>query len=79
MNPAQPTTTPELDIRDKAIWRKIIAEYQHPSTARALWQVANTFIPYVLLWYFMYLSLRVSWFPWGLLHFLGGMISRGTG
>jgi len=55
------TATPELGIGDSAAWRTIIAKYQQPSTARALWQVANTFIPYVLLWYLMYLSLSVSW------------------
>lgn len=51
----------DVGIRDKAAWQRIVAEYQQPSTARALWQVANTFVPYALLWYLMYLSLSVSW------------------
>jgi len=51
MNTQQPAATPTLDI----------SKYQQPSASRALWQVANTFIPYALLWYLMYLSLRVSW------------------
>lgn len=42
-------------------WKEIVAKYQLPSTPRALWQIANTFIPYVLLWYLMYRSLAVSW------------------
>ena len=57
----QSTAAPEGDIRRHAAWRKIVAKYQQPSTARALWQVANTFIPYALIWCLMYLSLRVSW------------------
>src|SRR5688500_14380993 len=44
-----------------AVWKEIVANYQQSSTWRALWQVANTFIPYAALWYFMYLSLAISW------------------
>jgi omega-6 fatty acid desaturase (delta-12 desaturase) len=44
-----------------AVWRQIVARYQQPSLPRALWQIINTFIPFALLWYFMYLSLPVSW------------------
>ena len=46
---------------DTAEWKKIVARFQQPSTPRALWQIVNTFGPYVLLWYLMYLSLAVSW------------------
>lgn len=31
-----------------------ISRYRHPSNAIALWQLANTLIPYALLWYLMY-------------------------
>jgi omega-6 fatty acid desaturase (delta-12 desaturase) len=48
--------------RDQIIaWKAIVARYQQPSTWRALWQVVNSIVPYVLLWYLMYLSLSVSW------------------
>ena len=46
---------------DVATWRTIVAKYQQPSLSRALWQIINTFVPYALLWYLMYLSLAVSW------------------
>lgn len=46
---------------DTAEWKKIVARFQEPSTPRALWQIVNTFGPYVVLWYLMYLSLAVSW------------------
>jgi acyl-lipid omega-6 desaturase (Delta-12 desaturase) len=44
-----------------ADWKEIVAKYQRPSAPRALWQIANTLLPYALLWYLMYLSLAVSW------------------
>ena len=46
---------------DMAEWKKIVAAYQKPSAPRALWQIANTLIPYALLWLLMYRSLTVSW------------------
>jgi omega-6 fatty acid desaturase (delta-12 desaturase) len=46
---------------DVAAWKEMVVQYQKPSTWRALWQITNTFGPYALLWYFMYLSLEVSW------------------
>jgi len=42
-------------------WKQIVARYQKPSAARAGWQVANTLLPYVALWFLMYWSLSVSW------------------
>ena len=42
-------------------WKEIVVRYQRASTGRALWQTANTLIPYALLWYLMYLSLGLSW------------------
>ena len=26
-------------------WKEIVLQYQKPSTARALWQIINTFVP----------------------------------
>ena len=42
-------------------WKKIVVRYQLPSTGRAIWQLINTLVPYVGLWYLMYLSLAVSY------------------
>lgn len=47
---------------EKIAWRRIIEKYREPSTAKALWQVANTFIPYAALWAAMYWTLHhVFW------------------
>lgn len=63
----------EVASADKAAWRLAVEKYRQPSTARALLQIANTFIPYALLWYFMYLSLAVSWWLIAPLAVLAGM------
>jgi omega-6 fatty acid desaturase (delta-12 desaturase) len=47
---------------DKVEWRRIIEKYREPSTPRAMWQLANTFIPYVALWGAMYWSLYYASF-----------------
>lgn len=42
-------------------WLKVISKYKTPSISRSWWQLANTLIPYILLWVLMVLSLEVSW------------------
>lgn len=61
MTTAESNAPPGVDAADKAAWQDAVREFQQPSTWRALGQIANTFVPYALLWYLMYLSLRVSW------------------
>ncbi len=34
-------------------WREIVARYENPNLRRSLWQVANSVIPYFVLWYLM--------------------------
>lgn len=51
------------NLRDQALpkspeWRKSLAVYQHPSPAKSLWQIANTLVPYVVLW--VYLATHLS-------------------
>jgi omega-6 fatty acid desaturase (delta-12 desaturase) len=45
----------------KSSWKQVVAGYQTPDLRRSLWQVANTVIPYFVLWYLMYRSLEVSY------------------
>lgn len=44
-----------------AAWKHIVAQYQKPSTSRAVWQLLNTLVPYAALWVLIYFSLSVSW------------------
>lgn len=39
----------------------ILAPYRIPDTKRSLWQMANTLIPYIGLWFLMFISLKVSY------------------
>jgi omega-6 fatty acid desaturase (delta-12 desaturase) len=62
---------------DVSDWKNIIAEYQNASTGRAVWQIVNTLVPYVLLWCIMYFTVSVSWWltlPLALLS--GGFLIR---
>ena len=51
---------PPQDADDRARLRAVLIQYQRPSTARALWQIFNTIIPYVLLWVLMYHVKEIS-------------------
>jgi omega-6 fatty acid desaturase (delta-12 desaturase) len=46
---------------DQATWKKVVADYQNPSVGRAVWQLVNTLVPYVVLWYLMYLTFMWVW------------------
>lgn len=46
---------------DVALWKVIVAKYQEPSLSRAIWQITNTYVPYALLWYLIYLCIPISW------------------
>lgn len=48
-----PTTTPGL--------RTAVAPYQRADLRRSVWQLVNTFVPYIVLWYLMYRSLAYSY------------------
>lgn len=51
IRPPQPTPTE---------WKKIVATFQQSSTPRAVWQLVNTFVPYVLLWAAMHWAYQFS-------------------
>ena len=42
-------------------WQPIVAKYQSSELKRSLWQVANTLIPFFVLWYAMLRSLEVGY------------------
>ncbi|MBT8380697.1 MAG: fatty acid desaturase [Ignavibacteria bacterium] len=39
----------------------LIAKYQNSSSGKSIWQLSNSFIPFLLIWVLMYLSLDVSY------------------
>jgi omega-6 fatty acid desaturase (delta-12 desaturase) len=48
-------------IPDKTVWNALVAKYQGTNTWQSIWQVVNSFIPFCLIWYVMYLSLAYSY------------------
>lgn len=42
-------------------WKELVAPFQRPTTARSVWQLVNTLVPYVALWGLMYWSVGVSY------------------
>ena len=60
MDADRTNTTDDTDAH-RAHWREVVDRYRRPSTARALWQLVNTFIPYGLTWYAMYWAKDVAW------------------
>ena len=62
---------------EKARWREVLAKYQQPSAPRALWQIVNTLVPYVGLWYLMYWLKDISlWLTVPLALLAGGLLVR---
>jgi omega-6 fatty acid desaturase (delta-12 desaturase) len=67
----------ESERAERARWRAVIQTYQHPSTGRAVWQITNTIVPYVLLWYLMYRLKDISiWLTIPLAILAGALLVR---
>ena len=52
---------PQESLPNMAELNRILAPYQKPEMRQAVWQLLNTFIPYVILWVLMYYSLQISY------------------
>ncbi len=52
-----------VDRRDEndRSWEKIIMKYNRPDLRKSIWQIVNTLVPYVILWYLMIRSLQYSY------------------
>jgi len=44
-----------------ARWQAVVAKYAFPSTLRSIWQVLNSVIPFIGLWYVMVRSLEIGY------------------
>ncbi len=55
---AHHTTTAELPGNS---WRDIVSRYNSPNISRSIWQMVNSIIPYMFLWFLMYESLKISY------------------
>jgi acyl-lipid omega-6 desaturase (Delta-12 desaturase) len=58
-------------------WKAVVARYQQPSLWRSIFQIANSFVPYVALWFLMDWSLAISgWLILPLAILAGGFLAR---
>ena len=48
----------------KPEWLKDVAAYGKPDRRRALWQITNTFVPYILLWVVMVRTVQLGYSYW---------------
>lgn len=46
---------------EKFKWQGIVAKYSFPDTWRSVWQVINSLVPFVVLWYLAYRSLAIGY------------------
>ena len=46
---------------EKFKWQAVVSKYAYPETWRSLWQVINSLVPFMVMWYLMYRSLTVGY------------------
>lgn len=47
--------------RETPSWVHIVSKYNRPDTRKSIWQIINSLVPYIILWYLMVLSLDISY------------------
>ena len=61
----------------KRTWKQAVAAYQNPDLRRSLWQIANSLVPFLALWYLAYRMLAVSyWLTLGTAVLAAGFLVR---
>ena len=71
------TLSTTAETRPNTAWRPIVAKYQTPNLRRSLWQMANTHIPYVIVWVIMIQTLKISyWLTLPFIFLAAGLLVR---
>lgn len=47
----------DSSVKNKLTWKKLVADYQKSHAGKSIWQIANSILPFIIIWYSMYLSL----------------------
>ncbi len=42
-------------------WENLVKKYQTSINRKSIWQLCNSFIPFIIIWYLMYISIDVSY------------------
>jgi omega-6 fatty acid desaturase (delta-12 desaturase) len=43
------------------VWKNLVSKYQKSQARKSIWQLSNSFIPFVLIWVLMLFALNYSW------------------
>jgi omega-6 fatty acid desaturase (delta-12 desaturase) len=43
------------------VWKSLVAKYQKSNAVKSIWQITNSFLPFIALLYLMYLSIGFSY------------------
>jgi omega-6 fatty acid desaturase (delta-12 desaturase) len=54
MNTSDPLINP-------SVWKKLVSGYQKSQTRKSIWQLSNSFIPFILIWLIMLYTLDISY------------------
>jgi len=58
-------------------WIEIVSNYNTPDVRKSIWQIVNSLVPYMVMWYLMYLSLDFTyWITLGLSVVTAGFLVR---
>jgi omega-6 fatty acid desaturase (delta-12 desaturase) len=75
--PAAPSLSGAIVEEAEKTWREAVAAYQSPDLRRSLWQLVNSVVPYLALWYVAYRLLEVSfWLALPIQALAGGFLVR---
>jgi len=62
---------------EKFKWQSVVAKYAFPDVWRSVWQVLNSLVPFIVLWYLAYRSLEVGyWLTLLLVVAMSGFMTR---
>ncbi len=71
------STESKTESQSEPQWQELTAPYRHPHTLRSSWQLLNSVVPFVALWYAMFRSLEVSyWLTLALAPLAAGFLTR---
>ena len=71
------SSKPARTRTDTSAWRKIVTKYQTPNLRRSVWQIANTHIPYIIVWIIMIQTLKISyWLTLPFIFLAAGLLVR---
>jgi omega-6 fatty acid desaturase (delta-12 desaturase) len=66
------TETNYSSVKNERSWEKMVLKYAHSDIKSSIWQICNSFIPYILMWFVLYESLRLPYWTTVLLSLIAG-------